>query len=286
DLGYLTIPDDIVLPAEKITQLPDSRVTIICTGTQGERNSALVRMANDEHGQIRLRQGDTVIISATTIPGNEEFVHRTLDNLFRLGADVIYQRLRPVHVSGHASREGQRQMISLIRPRYFIPIQGEYRMLVLHGRLAQQIGIPSQNVLIVENGQPIELGPDQASLGAPIATGHVLVDGLGVGDVGHIVLRDRNNLSRDGFVTCVIAVDEQTGELLDGPNLVSRGFVYVRDNEAMLDEAADMVVQTLTQHSRAAHPDTISALIHDALANFFYSQTHRRPMIFPVVLQV
>ncbi|RME48168.1 MAG: ribonuclease J [Caldilineae bacterium] len=285
DLGYLNIPDDILMPVEKIARLPASQITVICTGTQGERNSALVRMANDEHGQIRIGPGDTVIISATTIPGNEEFVHRTLDNLFRLGADVIYQQLQPVHVSGHASREGQRQMLRLIRPRYFVPIQGEYRMLVLHAQLAKEMGLPPENVLVVENGQTIEFTPQGASLGEVVEAGHVFVDGLGVGDVGSIVLRDRSNLSRDGFVTCVVAIDEQTGELVDGPNIISRGFVYVRDNEVMLDEAAHIVVEALTRHGHA-HPDTLSSIIHDTLANFFYAETHRRPMVFPVVLEV
>jgi ribonuclease J len=286
DLGYLTVPNDIVLPIERLLHLPDSHAVIICTGTQGERNSALVRMANEEHNEVRIRKGDTVIISATTIPGNEELVNRTLDNLFRLGADVVYQAIKPVHVSGHASREGQKKMISLLRPKYFIPIQGEYRMLLLHSRSAQEAGIPPENVLVIENGQTIEITSEGACLGEEVPTGHVLVDGLGVGDIGSVVLRDRNNLSRDGFVTCVIAIDEHTGELVDGPNLVSRGFVYVRDSEVMLDEAAHIVVQALEKYRHAAHPDTISSIIHDTLSSFFYAQTHRRPMIFPVVLEV
>ncbi len=286
DLGYLTVPDDIIFPAEKLSRLPDSRVAIICTGTQGERNSALVRMANGEHQQINVQHGDTVVISATTIPGNEEFVHRTLDNLFRLGANVIYQAIKPVHVSGHASREGQKKMLSLIRPKYFIPIQGEYRMLVLHSQLAQEIAPPPQKTLVVENGQVVEITPAGMALGEQVPAGHVFVDGLGVGDVGNVVLRDRNNLSRDGFVTCVVAIDEHTGKLVDGPDLVSRGFVYVKENEMMLDEAADIVVQMLGKLGSNAHPDTISEAIHETLSGYFYRQTHRRPMIFPVVLEV
>ena len=287
ELGYLTVPDDIILSVDRISQLPDDRITIICTGTQGERNSALVRMANQEHNQVAIQEGDTIIISATTIPGNEEFVNRNLDNLFRLKAKLFYQSIRPVHVSGHASQEGQKQMISLIRPRYFIPIQGEYRMLVLHAQLAEQAGVGEENTMVIENGQTVEFSADGYLLADHVQAGHVFVDGLGVGDVGNVVLRDRYNLSRDGFVTCVVAVDEYSGELVDGPDLVSRGFIYVRDNEAMLDEAAEAVVEALKRNtSHTAHPDTTRSLIHDVLARFFYSQTHRRPMIFPVVLEV
>ena len=287
DMGYLTIPDDVIWPVDRLSKLPDSHTTIICTGTQGERNSALVRMANQEHNQIDIKESDTIIISATTIPGNEEFVNRNLDNLFRLKARVYYQAIRPVHVSGHASQEGQREMISLVRPKFFMPIQGEYRMLVLHGNLAEQIGIPRENIIVIENGQIVEFSEDGFTYGQTTQAGQVFVDGLGVGDIGNVVLRDRNSLSRDGFVTCVVAVDEHSGQLVDGPNLVSRGFVYVKDNEAMLDEAAYTVVEALEkQTGPAAHPDTIGSIIHDVLASFFYSQTHRRPMIFPVVLEV
>lgn len=287
NLGYLNIPEDVIFPIDQLLYLPDKQVTIICTGTQGERNSALVRMANQEYNQVEIKAGDTVIISATTIPGNEELVNRTLDNLFRLKANVFYQQIRPVHVSGHASREGQKQMISLIRPKYFVPIQGEYRMLVLHAQLAEEIGIPKENIVVIENGQIVEFTLDGIFWGTQIQAGHVLVDGLGVGDVGSIVLRDRYSLSRDGFVTCVVAVDEHTGQLLDGPNIVSRGFVYVRDNEGMLDEAADMVVEAMNKTPHyTAHPDTISSIIHDVLVSFFYERTHRHPLIFPVVLEV
>ncbi len=286
DLGYLNIPDDIIVPADRVNQLPNSQVTIICTGTQGERNSALVRMANGEHNIVDIMRGDTVVISATTIPGNEELVNRTLDNLFRQGANVIYQAIKPVHVSGHASREGQKKMLSLIRPKFFIPIQGEYRMLVLHAQLADEIEHPPQKTIVVENGQVISIVPEDVFTVETVPAGHVFVDGLGVGDIGSVVLRDRHNLSRDGFVTCVIAIDEDTGELVDGPDLVSRGFVYVKDNEGMLDEAADIVVELLDKFGHNAHPDTISEAIHEKLSAFFYRQTHRRPMIFPVVLEV
>ncbi|MFQ5610737.1 MAG: ribonuclease J [Anaerolineae bacterium] len=285
-LGYLKIPDKRLLRVEELEDLPPQRVAIVCTGTQGEPTSALVRMANQDHRSVSIIEGDTVVLSATPIPGNEELVHRTLNNLFRLKADVIYHSLMPVHVSGHGSREEQKMMLNMTRPRYFIPIQGEYRMLVLHARLGQEVGIPAENCLVIENGQVVEFDETGARLVERVPGGHVFIDGLGVGDVGDVVLRDRHILSRDGFVVCVVALDEG-GHIADGPDLVSRGFVYVRDNEAMLDEAADIVVEALTEGgAQVAHRDTASAIIRDTLAEFFYHRTRRRPMVFPVVLEV
>ncbi|UCC89927.1 MAG: ribonuclease J [Anaerolineales bacterium] len=281
-LGYLSVPDDMLLRAEELDTVPPSQVAIVCTGTQGEPTSALVRMANQEHRQVRIQYGDTVILSATPIPGNEELVHRTLDNLFRLGAAVYYHRLMPVHVSGHASQEEQKMMISLTQPRYFIPIGGEYRHLVLNGQLATNLGIPEENVFVVENGQVIEFDDEGARLGQRVEGGHVLIDGLGIGDVGEVVLRDRHLLSRDGFVVVVVALDEATGDLIEGPDIVSRGFVYMRSAEDLIDEAKSLVIDVLTN----GHRDTASNLIRDTLAEFLYQQTRRRPMIFPVVLEV
>jgi len=282
NLGYLTAPDDLFSRVEELDALHPSRVAIVCTGTQGEPTSALVRMANREHRQVNIESGDTVILSATPIPGNEELVHRTLDNLFRLGANVYYHHLLPVHVSGHASQEEQKMMISLTRPRYFIPIGGEYRHLVLHAQLAQQLGIPEKNIFVVENGQVIEFDEQGARLGERVGGGHVLIDGLGVGDVGDVVLRDRRLLSHDGFVVVVVALDEATGEILEGPDIVSRGFVYMRDAEDLIEQAKNLVVEVLSN----GHRDTASSLIHDSLAEFLYKRTRRRPMIFPVVLEV
>jgi ribonuclease J len=282
NLSYLTAPDDMFLRPEDLDVLPPSQVAIVCTGTQGEPTSALVRMANQEHRQVNIQQGDTVILSATPIPGNEELVHRTLDNLFRLGATVYYHRLLPVHVSGHASQEEQKMMISLTLPRYFIPFGGEYRHLVLHAQLAEELGIPKENIFVVENGQVIEFDDDGARLGERVAGGHVLIDGLGIGDVGEVVLRDRRLLSRDGFVVVVVALDETTGELIEGPDIVSRGFVYMRDAEDLIEEAKNLVIEALSN----GHRDTANNLIHDTLAEFLYRRTRRRPMIFPVVLEV
>jgi ribonuclease J len=281
-LGYLTAPDDIFLRPEELDALPPSRVAIVCTGTQGEPTSALVRMANREHRQVSIQRGDTVVLSATPIPGNEELVHRTLDNLFRLGATVYYHRLLPVHVSGHASQEEQKMMISLTRPRYFIPMGGEYRHLVLHGRLAEELGIPPENIFVVENGQVIEFDDQVAQLGERVDAGPVLIDGIGIGDVGDVVLRDRRLLSRDGFVVVVVALDEATGELIEGPDVISRGFVYMRGAEDLIEEAKNLVIEALAN----GHRDTASNLIHDTVADFVYRRTRRRPMIFPVVLEV
>ena len=282
NLGYLTVPDDMLLRPEDLETFPPSRVAIVCTGTQGEPTSALVRMANQEHRQVNIQKGDTVILSATPIPGNEELVHRTLDNLFRLGATVHYHRLLPVHVSGHASREEQKMMVSLTKPRYFIPAGGEYRHLVLHAQLARELGIPEENIFVVENGQVIEFNDEGARLGERVSGGHVLIDGLGIGDVGEVVLRDRHLLSRDGFVVVVVALDEGTGEIIEGPDIISRGFVYMRDAEELIDEAKSLVVEALAN----GHRDTASNLIRDTLAELLYQRTRRRPMIFPVVLEV
>jgi len=283
-LGYLTAPEDMLVHVDDLEDYPDSQIAIVCTGTQGEPTSALVRMANREHRQVSLKEGDTVILSATAIPGNEELVHRTINNLFRLGANVIYQSLRPVHVSGHAAQEEQKMMLELTRPQYFIPIQGEYRMMVLHGRLGEEVGITPQNIFVIENGQVIEFDEDGAYLAERASSGHILVDGLGIGDVGSVVLRDRHQLSRDGFVVLVIALDEQTGEVVDGPDIISRGFVYVRDSEDLLEEAKEYVIDLL--ESGRVHRDTVATVTRDALSQFLYKRTRRRPMIFPMVLEV
>jgi ribonuclease J len=283
-LGYLTAPEDMLIHIDDIDDYPEQEISIVCTGTQGEPTSALVRMANQEHRQVRIRERDTVILSATAIPGNEELVHRTINNLFRLGADVIYQSLMPVHVSGHASQDEQKLMLELTRPKYFIPIQGEYRMLVLHARLGEVAGIPPENIFVIENGQVIEIDEEGAFMAENVPSGQILVDGLGIGDVGKVVLRDRHLLSRDGFVVVVIAIDEKTGALVDGPDIVSRGFVYVRNSEDLLEEAKERVIDLIERNKM--HRDTAATVIKDSLSQFLYQRTRRNPMIFPVVLEI
>jgi len=283
ELGYLDLSPDELLSPQQMNGLPPSQVAIACTGSQGEPTSALVRMAVGEHRQVNVRPGDHVVISSTAIPGNEELVNRTIDNLYRAGAEVYYHELVPVHVSGHASREEHRMMLDLTRPRFFVPIHGEYRHLVHHARIAEGMGIPRENIFVVESGQVIEFGPNWGRLGGKVAEGHVLVDGLGVGDIGSVVLRDRHLLSRDGFVVVVVAVDADSGELVQGPDIITRGFVYLREASELIDMASGRIVQAMKGGGPRAD---LTARVKDSLGEFLYAQTKRRPMILPVIMEV
>ncbi len=283
ELGYLDLSPDELLTPQQMNSLPPHQVAIACTGSQGEPTSALVRMALGEHRQVNIRPGDSVIVSSTAIPGNEELVNRTLNNLFRAGAEVYYYERARVHVSGHASREEHKLMLNLVRPRFFVPIHGEYRHLVHHARMAQEVGIPPENIFVVESGQVLEFGPDWGRVNGQVSEGHVLVDGLGVGDVGNVVLRDRHLLSRDGFVVVVLAVDADTGEVLEGPDIITRGFVYIREAGNLIEEAAQQVLQAL---ERGGPKAALNTKIKDTLSEFLYNQTKRRPMILPVVMEV
>jgi ribonuclease J len=283
ELGYLDLSPDEMLTPHQMNHLPPHKVAIACTGSQGEPTSALVRMALGEHRQVNVRPGDSVIVSATPIPGNEELVNRTINNLFRAGAEVYHHERTQVHVSGHASREEHKLMLNLIRPRFFIPIHGEYRHLVLHARMAEQVGVARENIFIAESGQVLEFGPDWGRPSGQVTEGHVLVDGLGVGDVGNVVLRDRRLLSRDGFVVVVVAVDGDTGQVLEGPDIITRGFVYIRESGDLIEDAAQCVLEALEHGGPKA---SLNTKIKDSLANFLYEQTKRRPMILPVVMEV
>lgn len=281
-LDYLRLTGSALLRAEEANRLSPEKVVIICTGAQGEPTSALVRMASGQHRQVRMEPGDTVIVSATPIPGNEELINRTINDLFRLRADVKYHELADVHVSGHASQEELKLMLSLLRPKFFVPIHGEYRHLVLHARLAQEVGLPEENVFVAENGQILELDAGSLRMADRVPAKAVLVDGLGVGDVGSVVLRDRLRLSRDGFVVVVVILDEETGQLLEGPEVISRGFVYMRDADELIAGAEEQVRLALRDGSR----ETLSGQIKERLNQFLYEQTRRRPMILPVVVEV
>ena len=281
-LDYLDVEPGELLTYEQMEQLPANEVVVVCTGTQGEPTSAMVRMSMDEH-RVNIRAGDTIVMSSAPIPGNEELINRTIDNLFRLGADVIYSELAHVHVSGHGSREDHKMMINLVRPKYFIPIHGEYRHLVLHSRLAAAMGIPEENIWVIESGQVMEFGPDGVFPGELVTEGHVLVDGLGVGDIGHVVLRDRRHLSRDGFVVAVAMVDQASGQLVGEPEILTRGVVYVRDSEELLERARTSVRGALVH---AGPPSALSTKVKDALTELIYKETGRRPMVLPVVLEV
>ena len=288
-LGYLNIAEDELLTPQEMEGLPSHEVVIVATGSQGEPTSAMVRMSLGDHRQITLRAGDTVILSAMPIPGNEELFNRTVDNLFRQGVDVLYHELGNVHVSGHGGRGDYEHMLELTRPTYFVPAHGEYRHLVLHSRVAQSRGVPAENVFILEDGQILEFGKfgadDEvtARRGDVLPAGHVFVDGLGIGDVGNVVLRDRQHLSENGFIVCILALDEFDGEVLYGPEIVSRGFVYMRENEDLIKRAQEIVLKTI---KKRAPQQVMEEKIKDALANFTYKEIGRRPMVLPLVMEV
>ncbi len=289
-LGYLDISQDELLSTSEMESLPPSQVVVVATGSQGEPTSAMVRMSLGEHRQITLREGDTVILSAMPIPGNEELFNRTIDNLFRQGADVLYHELGNVHVSGHGGREDYQHMLELVRPLFFIPAHGEYRHLVLHARLAQKTGIPAENIFVAVDGQVVEFGyfdPSiehiQGRFGEKISTSQVFVDGLGIGDVGNVVLRDRSHLSENGFIVCILALDEFDGEILYGPEIISRGFVYIREHEDLIKRAEEVVRRAA---KKRAPQRVLEGRIKDALADFTYQELGRRPMVLPLVMEV
>jgi ribonuclease J len=287
ELGYLNIPKGMLIRVEDINKFHPDQVVIICTGSQGEPTSALTRIANKDHRQVRVERGDTIILSATPVPGNEKMVHRTINNLFRQGAEVFYQGISNVHVSGHAAQEELKLMLNLVRPKFFVPVHGEYRQLVLHAKLGYSLGIPEENIVVAEDGDVIELTQDAIKLVEHTASGNVFVDGLSVGDVGHIVLRDRKVLSQDGILMAVLTVDKETGQPIAGPDIVSRGFVYMRDADELLEEARVRVLESLTSlNGHSSDWSFVKDKIKNTLSEFLYEKTHRRPMILPVVMEV
>jgi ribonuclease J len=287
ELGYLDVPEGVLIRADEIGRLPRDRIAVVTTGSQGEPTSALTKMANREFRQLQIEDGDTVVISATPIPGNEESVNHTIDNLFRQGADVVYDALANVHVSGHGAQEDEKMMLNLLRPRYFVPIHGEYRHLCLHAKTAAELGIPESDIFILENGQVLELSLHSAKVDGKVPAGYVLVDGLGVGDVGQVVLRDRRLLSQDGVVIVTVTIDKQSGRPLTEPDIVSRGFIYEPDSEGLLDTAREKVTRALEEGvTRSAERGFISAKVKETLGRFLYDQTHRRPMVLPVITEV
>lgn len=288
ELGYLDIPPETLIDLEDIQHLPKNRVVILTTGSQGEPMSALTRMAMCDHRKVEIITGDTVIISANPIPGNEKMVHRTIDHLFKQGAEVIYESVSGVHVSGHASQEELKLMLNLVRPKFFIPVHGEYRQLIKHAQLARDVGIPPENIFVAENGQVLEFTPERGVVTGRVTAGRVLVDGLGVGDVGNIVLRDRKQLSRDGLFIVVITIDRESGEVVAGPDIVSRGFVYVRESEELIEEAKDKVRSILRDCELRQSTDwpAIKSYVRETVGKFLYERTRRRPMILPIIVDV
>ncbi|MBW7473239.1 ribonuclease J [Paenibacillus oenotherae] len=290
ELGYLIIPEGMIIEPEEVNKMAADRVAILSTGSQGEPMSALTRMARSTHRKVDILPGDTVIIAATPIPGNERHVGRTVDELFRLGANVIYGpgSVSGVHVSGHGSQEELKLMLNLIRPKYFIPIHGEYRMQRQHALLAEAVGIEKENIFIIDNGDTVEVQGGAARKGSKVPAGNVLIDGLGVGDVGNIVLRDRKLLSQDGILVVVVTLSKQDGTILSGPDIISRGFVYVRESEGLLEEANRIVTTTLHKlmNDKVNEWASLKTNVKDALGRFLYEQTRRRPMILPIIMEV
>lgn len=288
ELGYLTVPEGIIIDINEIVNYPSSGICIITTGSQGEPMSALTRMAMSDHKKVEIVPGDTVIISATPIPGNEKPISRTIDYLFRQGAEVVYDSADGIHVSGHASQEELKLMLNLIRPKFFIPVHGEFRYLIKHSKIAQDLGILKENIFVAENGHVLEFTPDKGTVAGKVTAGNVLVDGLGVGDVGNIVLRDRRQLSQDGILIIVVTMDKQSGCVLAGPDIVSRGFVYVRESEQLIDEAKKKVKQTLERCETGGITEwaTIKGNVRDTLGKYLYERTRRRPMILPIIMEV
>lgn len=290
ELGYLHIPEGMLVEPDEINKLPAHQVAILSTGSQGEPMSALTRMARSTHKKVEILPGDTVIIAATPIPGNEKFVGRTVDELFRLGANVIYgpSSGTGVHVSGHGSQEELKLMLNLMKPKYFIPIHGEYRMLRQHGLLAESVGVERENIFICDLGEVVEIHNGVARKAGKIPVGNVLIDGLGVGDVGNIVLRDRKLLSQDGILVVVVTLSKTEGKIISGPDIISRGFVYVRESEGLLDEANRIVSETLQKLTGENINEWASLKTHvkEALGRFLYEQTRRRPMILPIIMEV
>jgi ribonuclease J len=284
--GYLTVPDGVLAGVGELRRLPHHQIAVVSTGSQGEPTSALTRMANRDHPHIKIVPGDTVVLSATAIPGNEALVNRTVDNLFRLGARVLYNRIADVHVRGHAAQEELKIILSLVRPQYFVPVHGEYRHLVLHTRLAQSMGVPEENTFVMVDGDVLEIDETGARLRDRVSADYVYVDGLGVGDIDHVVLRDRQHLASDGMIVVVIAIDKRSGRVVGKPDVVSRGFVDVEESEELLERTRDVVVAALEGANHIAEWSVVHSKVKEAIARFLYQETRRRPMVLPIAVEV
>ena len=288
ELGYLKIPDEIIVDLDKIKQVPNEKMALITTGSQGEPMSALTRISQSEHRQVEIFPGDTVIIAATPIPGNEKLVARTVNNLFQLKAEVIYRPVSGVHVSGHASEEEIKLMLNLLRPKYLVPYHGEFRQQAYCSKIAQKLGMPEENIFLVKPGNVMEFADGNGRMAGSVAAGRVLVDGFGVGDVGEVVIRDRQMLAEDGIVIIVMAVDPNSNQILAGPEIITRGFVYVRESVDLIDDAKAALSNAIDKINREEMQEwnKIKARIRDAASSFFYEQTGRRPMIMPIIIDI
>ena len=287
EIGELRIPDDCLVDVDSINDYDDSELLVMTTGSQGEPMAGLTRMAFAEHRKLQIRPTDMVIISATPIPGNEKFISRVINQLYRCGAQVVYSAMAEVHVSGHACQEELKLMHALTKPKYFIPVHGEYRMLWQHAELAERMGMDRRNIVIPEIGQVIEMTHDTLALGEQIPTGAILVDGLGVGDVGNVVLRDRKHLSEDGLIIVVMAIDRDECKLMSGPDIISRGFIYVRENEDIIESTREVVRQILERSDLSGDnwPD-LKNTIKDEVHRYIFDRIKRNPMILPIILDI
>ena len=287
ELGYIDVPDNTFIDIDMLKDYTDEQLVILTTGSQGEAMSALTRMASGEHRKVEITPNDLIIISANPIPGNEKYVSKVIDDLMQIGAEVVYSSLADIHVSGHACQEEQKLMLSLIRPKYFLPVHGEYRQLMAHAKTAVSVGIPPENIFIMNNGRVMEISENSAKMVGTVQSGRVLVDGLGVGDVGSIVLRDRQHLSQDGLIIVVITMD-QNGEVVSGPEIISRGFVYVRESENLMDDVKKTVQRELDKCANKGIKDWsgIKSNLKDGLRDYIFAKTKRNPMILPIITEV
>lgn len=287
-LGYMEIPQGTLIEIDQIDKYPPHKIVICTTGSQGEPMAALSRMAMSDHRQVEIGKGDLVVISASPIPGNEKSIAKVIDELFKHGADVLYKSLADIHVSGHACQEELKIMMGVTKPKYFIPVHGDFRYLVQHAKLAQKMGIPQENVFIMENGKVLEFNRNEAKITGSVPSGKVLVDGLGVGDVGNIVLRDRKHLSQDGLIVVVVTIDGKTKEVVAGPDIISRGFVYVREAEGLMDDVKQVAQDSLAtcKNNKTTDWSSIKNTVKSHLTTYLYQKTKRRPMILPVIMEV
>lgn len=288
DLGYITCPDNLLIDIDMINNYVDEQLLIITTGSQGETMSALTRMASGTHRKVKITQNDLIIISANPIPGNEKHVSKVIDSLMQIGAEVVYSALADVHVSGHACQEEQKLILALTKPKYFIPIHGEYRHLIAHGETAKIMGVPKENIFKLENGKILEMDKNNAEFTGLVQSGIVLVDGLGIGDVGNVVLRDRQHLSQDGLIIVVLTMDGSTGEVIAGPDVISRGFVYVRESENVMEDIKQAVRHEVRRFEQNGVRDwsTIKNSIRENLRDYIFTKTKRNPMIIPILMEI
>ena len=288
ELNYIDAPDDLFIDIDTIKNYKDDQLVIITTGSQGETMSALTRMANGEHKKVTITNNDLVIISANPIPGNEKAVSKVIDQLMKIGAEVVYSALADVHVSGHACQEEQKLIMALVKPKFFLPVHGEYRQLMAQRETAIEMGIPKENIFITANGRALEMNSEKAEFTTAVESGRVMVDGLGVGDVGNVVLRDRQHLSQDGLIVIVMSMDSQSGEIVSGPDVISRGFVYVKESENLMDQVKTFIRDEVgdLEESHVTDWSTIKSTLKDDVKDFVFKKTKRNPMILPIIMEV